>query len=72
MLVNNAGTLGASPLPALADYPLDELRAAFESNVVAPVALIQALLLIITVCVLLANLAADLLYRLLDPRVQNA
>src|ERR1700761_82890 len=23
LLVNNAGTLGASPLPALADYPLD-------------------------------------------------
>jgi short-subunit dehydrogenase len=44
LLVNNAGTLGAQPLPALADYPLDELRAAFESNVVAPVALIQALL----------------------------
>jgi NAD(P)-dependent dehydrogenase (short-subunit alcohol dehydrogenase family) len=44
LLVNNAGTLGANPLPALADYPLDELRAAFESNVVAPVALIQALL----------------------------
>jgi NAD(P)-dependent dehydrogenase (short-subunit alcohol dehydrogenase family) len=44
LLVNNAGTLGASPLPALADYPLAELRAAFEANVVAPVALIQALL----------------------------
>jgi NAD(P)-dependent dehydrogenase (short-subunit alcohol dehydrogenase family) len=44
LLVNNAGTLGASPLPAVADYPLDELRAAFEVNVVAPVALIQALL----------------------------
>jgi NAD(P)-dependent dehydrogenase (short-subunit alcohol dehydrogenase family) len=44
LLVNNAGTLGAQPLPALADYPLDELRAAFESNVVAPLALIQALL----------------------------
>jgi NAD(P)-dependent dehydrogenase (short-subunit alcohol dehydrogenase family) len=44
LLINNAGTLGASPLPALADYPLDELRAAFEANVVAPVALIQALL----------------------------
>jgi NAD(P)-dependent dehydrogenase (short-subunit alcohol dehydrogenase family) len=44
LLINNAGTLGANPLPALADYPLDELRAAFESNVVAPVALIQALL----------------------------
>jgi NAD(P)-dependent dehydrogenase (short-subunit alcohol dehydrogenase family) len=44
LLINNAGTLGAQPLPALADYPLDELRAAFESNVMAPVALIQTLL----------------------------
>jgi NAD(P)-dependent dehydrogenase (short-subunit alcohol dehydrogenase family) len=44
LLVNNAGTLGASPLPALADYPLGELRAAFEVNVLAPLALIQALL----------------------------
>jgi NAD(P)-dependent dehydrogenase (short-subunit alcohol dehydrogenase family) len=41
LLVNNAGTLGASPLPALADYPPDELRAAFEVNVVAPIALTQ-------------------------------
>ena len=44
LLVNNAGTLGASPLPALADYPPDELRAAFEVNVIAPVALTQLLL----------------------------
>ena len=41
LLVNNAGTLGASPLPSLADYPLDELRVAFEVNVVAPLALVQ-------------------------------
>ena len=41
LLVNNAGTLGASPLPALADYPADELRAAFEANVIAPIALTQ-------------------------------
>jgi len=44
LLVNNAGTLGASPLPALADYPLDQLRASFEVNVVAPIALTQLLL----------------------------
>ena len=44
LLVNNAGTLGASPLPALADYPPDELRAAFEVNVIAPVALTQVAL----------------------------
>jgi NAD(P)-dependent dehydrogenase (short-subunit alcohol dehydrogenase family) len=44
LLVNNASTLGATPLPALADYPVDELRAAFETNVVAPVALVQLFL----------------------------
>jgi NAD(P)-dependent dehydrogenase (short-subunit alcohol dehydrogenase family) len=44
LLVNNAGTLGASPLPALADYPTDELRSAFEVNVIAPIALTQLML----------------------------
>ncbi|HEX4094959.1 MAG TPA: SDR family oxidoreductase [Trebonia sp.] len=44
LLVNNAGTLGAAPLPALADYPLEELRGAFEANVIAPIALTQLLL----------------------------
>jgi NAD(P)-dependent dehydrogenase (short-subunit alcohol dehydrogenase family) len=44
LVVNNAGTLGASPLPSLADYPLDELRVAFEVNVLAPLGLIQAAL----------------------------
>jgi len=44
LLVNNAGTLGASPLPALADYPVGELRDALEVNVLAPIALTQLLL----------------------------
>jgi NAD(P)-dependent dehydrogenase (short-subunit alcohol dehydrogenase family) len=44
LLINNAGTLGASPLPAVADYPLDALRDAFEVNVLAPLALTQLLL----------------------------
>ena len=44
LLVNNAGTLGAHPLPSLAEYPLDELRAAVEANLIAPVALVQLLL----------------------------
>jgi short-subunit dehydrogenase len=44
LLINNAGTLGASPLPALADYPAADLLAAFEVNSVAPVALTQLLL----------------------------
>lgn len=44
LLVNNAGTLGASPLPALADYPAGDLLATFEVNVVAPIALTQLVL----------------------------
>jgi NAD(P)-dependent dehydrogenase (short-subunit alcohol dehydrogenase family) len=44
LLVNNAGTLGASPLPALADYPAAALLTSFEVNVVAPIALTQLLL----------------------------
>src|SRR6476620_7615050 len=41
LVVNNASSLGARPRPALADYPLDELRDMYDVNVVAPLALIQ-------------------------------
>jgi NAD(P)-dependent dehydrogenase (short-subunit alcohol dehydrogenase family) len=43
LLVNNASDLGPSPLPALAGYPLDALRQVFETDVIAPLALVQAL-----------------------------
>jgi NAD(P)-dependent dehydrogenase (short-subunit alcohol dehydrogenase family) len=41
LLVNNASTLGASPLPALAEYPLDVLEQVLRINTIAPLALIQ-------------------------------
>ncbi|WP_436501869.1 SDR family NAD(P)-dependent oxidoreductase [Actinokineospora sp. HUAS TT18] len=41
LLINNAGTLGPSPLPQLADLPLDAVRDLFEVNVVALLALTQ-------------------------------
>jgi NAD(P)-dependent dehydrogenase (short-subunit alcohol dehydrogenase family) len=44
LLVNNASTLGASPLPALATIDVDVLRRIFDVNVVAPLALTQPLL----------------------------
>jgi NAD(P)-dependent dehydrogenase (short-subunit alcohol dehydrogenase family) len=44
LLVNNASTLGAAPLPRLADYPPNALQRAFATNVLAPLALIQSLL----------------------------
>jgi NAD(P)-dependent dehydrogenase (short-subunit alcohol dehydrogenase family) len=57
LLVNNASVLGASPLPPLATYPLDELRQTYEVNTLAPLALIQE--------------ALPLLRRSSDPRVLN-
>jgi NAD(P)-dependent dehydrogenase (short-subunit alcohol dehydrogenase family) len=44
LLVNNASTLGPSPLPRLAEYPLDDLDHVLAVNLVAPLALIQATL----------------------------
>jgi NAD(P)-dependent dehydrogenase (short-subunit alcohol dehydrogenase family) len=41
LVVNNASTLGASPLPPLRSYPLPTLREVLEANVVAPLALLQ-------------------------------
>jgi NAD(P)-dependent dehydrogenase (short-subunit alcohol dehydrogenase family) len=43
LLVNNASSLGPSPLPHLRDYPLDRLAEVFEIDVLAPLALIQLL-----------------------------
>jgi len=42
-LVNNASFLGPSPQPALLDYPLEVLERVYRTNVIAPLALIQAL-----------------------------
>jgi len=43
VLVNNASRLGPSPQPLLRDYPLDELGRVYDTNVLAPLALIQLL-----------------------------
>lgn len=44
LLVNNASSLGPSPLPGLDHYPLDELERVYRVNTLAPLALIQSLL----------------------------
>ncbi|SEO75056.1 Short-chain dehydrogenase [Actinacidiphila rubida] len=44
LLVNNASALGAEPLVPLAELPVEGLRAALETNVVAPLALVRAVL----------------------------
>ena len=44
LLVNNASTLGPSPQPPLAGYPLADLERVYAVNTVAPLALTQAVL----------------------------
>jgi NAD(P)-dependent dehydrogenase (short-subunit alcohol dehydrogenase family) len=44
LLVNNASSLGVSPLPPLGRYPLAELEHVYRVNVFAPLALTQLLL----------------------------
>ncbi len=43
VLVNNASFLGPSPQPQLLGYPIDVLEQVYRTNVVAPLALIQAM-----------------------------
>jgi NAD(P)-dependent dehydrogenase (short-subunit alcohol dehydrogenase family) len=44
LLVNNASTLGPSPLPPLAEYPLPDLAEVYQVNLLAPLGLIQVAL----------------------------
>jgi NAD(P)-dependent dehydrogenase (short-subunit alcohol dehydrogenase family) len=41
VLVNNASTIGPSPMPNLLDYPVEDFRAVLETNLVGPFLLIK-------------------------------
>ena len=60
VLLNNASTLGASPLPPLTEYPLEELEEAFRVNVLSPIALArEALPLLEESGGLIVNISSD-------------
>ena len=44
VLINNASTIGPSPMPTLDAYPLDALAEVFQINTIAPLHLIQRVL----------------------------
>ncbi len=58
-LVNNASYLGPSPQPALLDYPLDILQQVYETNVFAPLALIQTLRSVLKPEACIINVTSD-------------
>ncbi len=59
LLVNNASTLGPSPLPPLARYPLDELEQVFRINALAPLALMQEVLPLLADSGRIVNVTSD-------------
>jgi NAD(P)-dependent dehydrogenase (short-subunit alcohol dehydrogenase family) len=59
LLVNNASALGATPLPTLADYPLEELRHVYETNVLAPLGLVQLALPRLAAGAAIVNVISD-------------
>jgi len=59
LLVNNASVLGAAPLPALADYPLDVLEQVLRVNAIAPLALVQLALARMPAGARIVNLSSD-------------
>ncbi|MBY8858313.1 SDR family oxidoreductase [Nocardia sp. CA2R105] len=50
LALNNASALGPSPLPHLADLPLDAFGAVLQTNVVAPLAVLQLALPTLRAC----------------------
>ena len=58
-LVNNASILGPSPQPPLLDYPLATLEEVYRVNVIAPLALTQALRETLKPGVRLLNITSD-------------
>jgi NAD(P)-dependent dehydrogenase (short-subunit alcohol dehydrogenase family) len=44
VLINNAATLGPTPMPWLVDYPADQFNNVLQTNLVAPFVLIQKVL----------------------------
>ncbi|MEU2030213.1 SDR family NAD(P)-dependent oxidoreductase [Nocardia amamiensis] len=59
LVVNNASRLGPSPLPRLVDYPLDELERVFRTNVVAPLAILQFALPLLSPGGIAVNISSD-------------
>lgn len=59
LLVNNASTLGPSPLVPVLELKIDDLRRIWETNVLAPVALIQLLLPFLSRGAAVINVSSD-------------
>lgn len=62
VVVNNASVLGPSPQPDLLDYPLDVLAQVYQTNVIAPLGILQAVRDQLKVGVSIINVTSDAAY----------
>lgn len=58
-VINNASTLGPSPQPKLLDYPLEALERVYQVNVLAPLALLQAVRHTLKAAARIINISSD-------------
>jgi NAD(P)-dependent dehydrogenase (short-subunit alcohol dehydrogenase family) len=58
-IINNASILGPSPQPNLVDYPLDMLAHVYQTNVIAPLALIQQIRPFLAPNAVIVNVISD-------------
>jgi len=58
-VINNASILGPSPQPALLEYPLDVLEQVYRVNVIAPLALLQAVQSMLDTNARIMNITSD-------------
>lgn len=59
VVINNAGALGPSPQPHLLDYPLDTLADVYQTNVIAPLAILQAVRPYLNANAVIINISSD-------------
>ena len=59
LLVNNASTLGATPLPALMDLPIPKMHRLLHTNVIAPLSLLQRISQSLSPTATIVNISSD-------------
>lgn len=59
VVVNNASSLGATPLPSLLDYPIEKLEEVHSVNVFAPLALLQSVKDMLKTDACIVNISSD-------------
>lgn len=59
LLVNNASSLGVSPMPYLLDHPVNDLHGILHTNMIAPVSLLQKVRPHLTANATIINVSSD-------------